>query len=317
VASLAGTLTALASTDGGEQWTLQLGDRAYATPCVADDGTIFVGSDAKKIVAVSPEGKVKWSLETDGDADTGPTFGNDGTLVFAAGRMVYGVTSLGLVKWRFAAKRKVYTAPAIGQHGEVFFGSQDHFAYALSSDGRPAWSVDLAADVDGAPAVGDDGAVFVGTDGDEIIRLDAADGHVVWRTAVGGYVRGTLSVARDGDVLAGVYGPTPRAVRVRAADGNLLGDFAIRGTGAREFGVHGGPLEDEAGTLVFGAQDDYVYAVDSSGTLLWRFATGGDVDAPVTLLRDGTVVVGSDDGSVRALRTASVHPAVPQTEPPR
>jgi outer membrane protein assembly factor BamB len=81
--------------------------------------------------------------------------------------------------------------------------------------------------------------------------------------------------------------------------------------------VHGGPLEDEAGTLVFGAQDDYVYAVDSSGTLLWRFATGGDVDAPVTLLRDGTVVVGSDDGSVRALRTASVHPAVPQTEPPR
>ncbi len=301
VASLGGKLSALSRADGVPLWELDLGDRIYATPCVAPDGTIFVGTDARKLVAVSPEGKVKWSLQTDGDADTGPVIADDGSVVFAAGRMVYAATPLGYVKWRFAAKRKVFTSPAIGEHGRIFFGSQDHHAYALDPDGRLVWSVDLGADVDGAPAVGDDGSVFVGTDGDEVVGIDADDGRVAWRSNVGGYVRGTLSVARNGDVLAGVYGPSPRAVRLKAKEGSVVGEFLVQGTGALEFGVHGGCLEDAAGWLLFGAQDDSVYAIDPSGKLSWRFTSGGDVDAPITLLGDGSVVVGSDDGRVRLL----------------
>jgi len=303
-ASLGGALTALAREGGVVRWTLALGDRVYATPCVGDDGTIYVGSDAKKFMAVSPDGKVKWSLDTDGDADTGAAVAADGSVVFAAGRAIYDVTPLGFVRWRFAAKRKVYGAPALGANGRVFAGSQDHHLYSLGADGRLVWSVDLGADVDGAPALDDHGSVFVGTDGDEVVRVDPDDGRVVWRTNVGGYVRGTLSVARNGDVLAGVYGPRPRAVRLLAGDGAVRGDFAIQGTGALDFGVHGGALEDATGTLVFGAQDDAVYAVDAGGRLLWRFTTGGDVDAPATLLRDGTLVIGSDDGLVTAFRPA-------------
>jgi outer membrane protein assembly factor BamB len=306
VASLGGTLTALAAADGAVKWSLALGDRAYATPCVADDGTVYAGSDAKKLVAVTPDGKIKWTLETDGEADTAPALAKDGTVVFAAGRMVYGVTPFGYVKWRFAAKRKVFSSPAIAESGRVFFGSQDHRAYALSPEGRLVWSMDLGADVDASPVVGDDGAVFFGTDGDELARLDPDDGHVVWRTQLGGYVRGALSLARNGDLLAGVYGPTPRQVRIASGDGSVRGAMPLQGTGAREFGVHGGALEDDIGALVFGAQDDNVYAVDANGGLAWHFATGADVDAPVTLLRDGTVVVGSDDGKVYALRARSL-----------
>ena len=307
VASLAGTLTALATDDGAVRWVVALGDRAYATPCVGDDGTIYQGSDAKKFVAVSAEGSIRWSLDTDGDADTGPAIAADGTIVFAAGRMVYGVTTHGQVAWRFAAKRKVFAAPAIDASGRVFVASQDHHVYALGAEHRALWSVDLGDDVDGAPAIGDDQGVFVGTDGGDVVRLDGADGRVVWRTPVGGYVRGALSIARNGDVMAGVYGPSPRAVRVRGSDGVIVGTRAVQGTGAREFGVQGGALEDSLGALVFGTQGDDVLAIDAaygSGTLLWRVTTRGDVDAPVTLLSDGTLVVASDDGTVRALRAA-------------
>jgi outer membrane protein assembly factor BamB len=302
VASLGGTLTALARGDGSVRWSLELGDRMYSTPLVADDGSIYVGSDAKKFAAISPEGKIKWSLDTDGDADSGAAIAPDGAVVFAAGRMVYAVTPAGYVRWRFTAKRKIFTAPAIGPQGRIFVGAQDHHVYALAPDGKTAWTLDLGADVDGGPAIDDHGALFVGTDGDEVVRIDPDDGRVVWRTNVGGYVRGTLSIARNGDVLAGVYGPRPRAVRLHADDGTVRGEFPVQGTGARDFGVHGGALEDSAGTLVFGAQDDAVYAVDASGKLLWRFVAGGDVDAPATLLSDGTLVIGSDDGSVRAFR---------------
>ncbi len=110
-------------------------------------------------------------------------------------------------------------------------------------------------------------------------------------------MRGTLSVARNGDTLAGVYGPTPRVVRV-GPNGAVTASFAIQGTGAREFGVHGAPLEDASGALFFGAQDDDVRALGPDGAWEWTFTTHGDVDAPLTLLSSGGLVAASDDGNV-------------------
>jgi outer membrane protein assembly factor BamB len=297
VATLKGSLIAL-TRDGKRRWTVDLGDRTYAAPCVGDDGTIYVGSDAHRFFAVDAEGRVKWTLETNADADTGAMIASDRTVVFAAGMEVLAVRPGGELAWRFAAKGKVFTAPARADDGVLVVGSQDHHAYGVGPRGALAWSTDLGADVDGAPAIGDDGAIYLGTDGGELVRLDGK-GAILWRTNLGGFVRGTLSVGRNGDVLAGVYGPTPRVVRV-GPDGAVLGTFAIQGTGAREFGVHGGPVEDDDGNLFFGAQDDAVYSVTPTGSLRWRYAVEDDVDAPATILADGSLVVGSDDGKVYA-----------------
>jgi outer membrane protein assembly factor BamB len=299
VATLGGQLVALARADGARLWSTTLGDRAYGTPLVHDDGTIYIGTDAKKLFSLSSKGTTIFRLETNGEADTSAAFGKDGNIVFAAGPHVHSVRRGGDLAWRFAARGKVFTAPAITNGGLVIVGSQDHHVHAIGVDGRWAWSVDLGADVDGAPAIGDDGAIYVGTDAGDVVRLDA-EGKVVWRTPVGGFVRGALSIARNGDVVVGTYGPVPRVVRV-SPEGTLRGAFAIVGTGAREFGIHGGPLEDDDGALYFGAQDDAVYAVGPEGALRWRFETGGDVDAPVTMLSDGSLVVGSEAGTVTLL----------------
>lgn len=301
VASLDGTLTAL-GRDGQKRWSVSLGDRIYGTPAVADDGTLYVGSDSKFFSAVSSSGVVLWKLETDADADTSAAIAKDGKIIFSAGRRLYAVRPGGDVAWRFQAKGKIFSAPAIADDGTVLFGAQDHGAYAVSPAGTLLWWTDLGGDVDCAPAIGDDGGFFFGSDAPlgELVRLDSK-GDIVWRTALGGFVRGALSVGRDGDVLAGVYGPTPREVRVSATDGHVRGSFSVQGTGAKEFGIHGGALEDDDGTLFFGAQDDAAYAVDRAGKTRWRFATQGDVDAPFTLLGDGSLVVPSDDGNVYLL----------------
>jgi outer membrane protein assembly factor BamB len=299
-ASLAGDLTALARENGEIRWKLALGDRAYGAPCIADDGTIYVGSDAKRFYAVTPAGVVKWKLELEEEADTGAALTSDSKVIFVAGRTLYAVRSGGDVAWRFQAKKKIFTAPAITDDGTITFGAQDHRAYRVTPQGALASVTDLGGDVDGSPAIGDDGAIFFGTDDDRVVRLGHA-GEIMWRAPVGGFVRGFLSVARDGDVLAGVYGPTPRAVRLDPNDGGIVGSQFVQGTGAREFGVHGGALEDDDGTLYFGAQDDAAYAVERSGAVRWRFVTGDDVDAPLTLLADGALVVPSDDGIVYLL----------------
>ncbi|MBX3220386.1 MAG: PQQ-binding-like beta-propeller repeat protein [Labilithrix sp.] len=298
-ATLGGSLVALSRADGARLWSVTLGDRAYATPLVHEDGTIYVGTDAKRLVAISPKGAIVFRLETEGEADTGPTFGKDGAIVFAAGKYVYSARRGGDLAWRFAAKGKVFTAPAVAGDGLVVVGSQDHHVHGLGPGGAPAWTVDLGADVDGGPAIADDGSIYVGTDAGDVVKLDAS-GHIAWRTAVRGFVRGSLSVARNGDVLAGTYGPVPRVVRLSPA-GAVLGAFAVPGTGAREFGIHGAPLEDADGVLFFGAQDDAVYAVGPDGALRWRFETGGDIDAPLTLLSDGSLIVPSEDGTVTLL----------------
>jgi outer membrane protein assembly factor BamB len=295
VAALDGSLTAIAAKDGVKAWSVALGDRVYSTPCVAPGGTIYVGSDAKRFYAVTPQGSIAWKLETNGEADTGAVLSHD-LVVFAAGPSVFAVRPGGDVAWRFDAKRKIFTAPAVTAAGVIVVGSQDHHVYALTPAGALAWSVDLGADVDGAPAIADDGTVVVGTDAGEVVRLSAS-GDVVSRAQVGGYVRGTLSIARSGDALAGVYGPTPRVVRV-SPDGAVRGELAVQGTGSRELGVHGGPLEDASGALFFGAQDDLVHALGPGGAWAWTLPTGGDVDAPVTLLSNGSLVAASDDGNV-------------------
>ncbi len=111
VAALDGSLTALDAATGIKTWSVPLGDRVYATPCVSPSGTIYVGSDAKRFFALTPKGTVAWKLEVSGEADTGAVpFGD--LVVFAAGASVFAVRPGGDVAWRFDAKKKVFTAPA-------------------------------------------------------------------------------------------------------------------------------------------------------------------------------------------------------------
>ena len=300
VATLSGALVAIARADGKIRWRADLGGRSYTAPCVADDGTIYVGSDAKKFFAISAAGAILWTLETESDADTAPAIAKDGTIIFAAGKTLFDVRKGGDVAWRFSARDKIFTAAAIADDGTIYFGSQDDHAYALTSAGAKKWSTALGADVDGGPAIGDDGAIFFGDDANEIVRLEP-DGRVAWKVDVGGFVRGALSITRDGSLVLGTFGPAPREVRVDSKSGAILGSFRIQGTGAKEFGIVGGALEDDSGAVFFGAQDDAVYAVDRNGTMRFRIATGGDVDTPLTLLPDGALVVAGDDGKVRLL----------------
>lgn len=298
VASLDGELVALARADGAIRFRVPLGGRSYATPCVDTRGNVYSASDAKKVFAIDPSGHVLWTLEVDGEADTACAFADDGTIVLAAGRTLYGITTpTGNVAWRFSARGKIFTAPAIDDTGRVVVGSQDDHVYAVDH-GRTIFSVALGADVDGSPAIDDDGAFVVGTDGGEVVKIDRTGG-VVWSAHVGGYVRGPLSIARGGDVLAGVYGPRSRVVRLDGKTGAEKASFDVPGTGALDFGVHGGPIEDAAGQLFFGAQDDRLYALGTApGKTSFTLKTGGDVDAPPTLLSDGALVVASDDGAV-------------------
>ncbi len=297
--TLGGDLVALSAATGEERWRRHHGQRMYSAPTVASDLVVF-GHDGGAVVAVGFDGTPKWKLETEQDCDVPVLDRDDGGFVTACGRQVLSLRHDGTLRAEAQLPKKVFSAPA-ATADRVVLGSQDGHVRALSLPLLlPMWDTALGADVDGGIALGDDGAVFAGTDAGDVVKLDA-QGAIAWRTRVGHFVRGALSVARNGDVLAGAMGPEPALVRLRGETGEIRFRAATRGTGANEFGIRGGALEDDLGRLYFGAQDDAVYALEPEGALRFRFEMQGDVDAPLTLLPDGRLVIAAEDGSVVCL----------------
>ncbi len=304
VATLGGRLTAI-GLDGRQRWSTELEKRIYGSPLLLGT-TVLVGLDDKVFVGVDAgTGRTRWKLAVAGDADTAVAPTPDGGAVFTAGRVVYSVRADGTVRWRYQHRRRLYGAAAVTDDGAVVVGAQDGSVLALGADGSLRWRTVLGRDADAGLAIGDDGTVYAGTDGDEVVALGASDGAVRWRENVGGYVRGPLSVGRDGAVLASTYGPAPAVLALDGASGRVLWRFGVRGTGAREFGIHGAPIEDAEGTLLFGAQDDTLYALEASGQLRWKQRFGGDIEATVVLAADRLVLVGGGDGHLAALGDSS------------
>ena len=64
------------------------------------------------------------------------------------------------------------------------------------------------------------------------------------------------------------------------------------------------PALDSAGRVCFGSDDNNFYILQSSGSLVWSFATSGAVQSSPGLSSDGKVFFGSGDSNVYAVNSA-------------
>lgn len=309
VATLGGKLASVSSS-GTTRWAIDLGERIYGSPLVFEN-SIYVGVDAGKnkgkLFAINPQtGAIRWRYEVEGDADTSPVAlpGNVKTIVFSAAKATYALRTDGTVVWRYKHKRKVYSSTTLTHDGSIVFGGQDDHITALSAAGDLRWRTNMGSDCD-ATAVASQAAIFVGCDNGEVASLRSSDGHILWKKQLSGPIRGPLSLTRSGHVLVSTYGPTPSVYALASDDGAELWHYAIRGTGAKEFGIHGAPIEDAAGSLLFGAQDDHLYLLNTEGRLRWSIKLGGDIDNTVILAADRVAYVGCEDGKLYRIVEAS------------
>ena len=66
--------------------------------------------------------------------------------------------------------------------------------------------------------------------------------------------------------------------------------------------IHSTPGIASDGTILFGSEDEHVYAVAPDGTLRWHIQLAGDVDTTPAIAADGTLYVAGDDGHLHAFR---------------
>ena len=216
---------------------------------------------------------------------------------------------------------------------------------ALTPPLKLAWTQDIAAGMGNGSPVVVDSIVFVGTLRGELCALSVSTGKRIGSISLGEAIQGSPVI--DGsvafvplsssvqsitafDLFEGKprwkknYGDvevTPCLLRQKIFFGNTAGTFFSieRATGdvrwkfelpdnATYKGIRSSPAAD-SGTIVFGADDGRVYALDAeTGARMWTFDTGGPVVAS-PLIVSGTVFVGNRLGTFFALNLSSGRPA--------
>jgi outer membrane protein assembly factor BamB len=184
--------------DGSLKWrTHDVG--GCAAPVIDKDGTIYsavgryenfadtsdwtAASRDAKLLAIHPDGTLKWSVPTQLWIEASPSIGADGTLYVGTTHhplnkpgWFYAITPEGQIKWKYdtyddvkdhpSAQRNapdIYNSPAIDSNGSIYFGNELGLLYALTPDGNVEWIENVSSLMYGSPALVEDGTLYVAT----------------------------------------------------------------------------------------------------------------------------------------------------------
>ena len=232
-----------------------------STPAVADNGTIYVGSSDNLLYALFPEdGTVKnpWPFRAYTDVGT-PAISSsgtndDGTIFIVAGSLLLGVSTQAAEVSRFTPGKVLRSVPALGEEGQLYFGSNDERVYGLGSGGTTnnlLWQFNTGENVNSSPVVGANGDIYIGSENARLYCFRPT-GELRWSVSTRRPVHSSLSIGADGTIYAG---SDDRHMYAVSADGEVRWKFRTRGP------VRSAAAIDAEGTVYFGSNDRNIYAV--------------------------------------------------------
>jgi outer membrane protein assembly factor BamB len=175
-----------------------------------------------------------------------------------------GPTNLAL-KWNFTTSSTVQSAPTLVD-GVCYFGNQLGTIYALNAEsGSQLWTFQTDHWVKSSVAVVN-GKVYTGTDDGNVYCLNAATGTKIWETPAGGVVMNPL----------GTGGLGTQSLTIVGADNSRSSPMVVNGR------------------VYVGALDGNLYCIDaSSGAVVWKFQTGGPIQATPTIVDNAIFIPSS------------------------
>lgn len=171
----------LYNTDFGNASDALTGALRSASVTVGNDGTLYsvidLSSGAGAVIALDPNGSLKWKYETVGAIpDGGVVLGEDGT-VYANGGKASGSNGAGVValgsdgslKWHYKTESDAQTVPLIDNRGYIHFITADATYYILKPDGKLFSSQKIGDSTASSPVMDDKGNLYVS------VKKDGAD----------------------------------------------------------------------------------------------------------------------------------------------
>jgi len=233
----------------------------YSSPVVDEDGTIYIAGEdqyfgTQALLAIAPDGIELWHHYFRDSELFAPAIGDDGTLYFGSERNFYAFDPDSVsIKWTFPAE--VYSSPAIGSDGTIYIGCNDTgFLYALNPEGTLEWKC--------------------------LIGKGAEDPYKNIKSSPAIGADGTIYVAcRDSHL----YAVTPW--------GTIKWKCEVD-----HFFETGSPAIGADGTIYAGPHGHRMYAINPDGTVQWYYSQiSNPGDSSPVVAADGTIYIGNVDGS--------------------
>lgn len=203
-------------------------------PAIAPDGTIYAAVNVQSlinaaVIAVTPDGKLKWTLDLGGFAApynvswifSSPAVASDGTIYIGSEtgmdptdiNTIFALNSDGAVKWTYDVPggRTIRSSPTIGSDGTIYIGAKAGNSttaelLALNPDGSLKWSYPLVlagADIYCTPTVGADGRIFFGAETSMLYALNPDGTLSDTFNASAGINWTSPAIASDGTIYIG------------------------------------------------------------------------------------------------------------------
>lgn len=254
VSSGFGKLTALDASTGGKLWEQDLDNTATGAPSYRDGLVYVVSGDRTAWAVEARDGRVRWQIDGTEDFNNiagapAPAVGDKYVVFsFGSGTLKGAFRQGGLQVWSadVLGRRNGVTIAGIDDitgdpmivGDTIYAGNHSGRTVALSIyNGERLWTAKYGALGPMWPA-GD--SVFFVSDVNELVRLDAASGEVIWTRDLPGYEpkrnpnrRRDSSFANHGPILAGgrlIVASSDGKIRAfDPVDGKLLQEIAIAG----------------------------------------------------------------------------------------
>lgn len=137
VASMDHFIYSFDAANGNLNWKTDLGAAIVGTPAVSSDGSLYIGTFGKQMVALdAASGNVRWRYDTQDWVWSGPTLAND-VLYFGdlAGYFYALQVSDGSPKWRIQPKNAIVDTPVVYQDKAYINTESDTLFIVSTADG--------------------------------------------------------------------------------------------------------------------------------------------------------------------------------------
>ncbi len=186
------SLIAVDARDGALRFEYLVEGPVDTSPAIAENGTIYFGSDDHNVYALTPDGDLLWKFETGGLVNSSPAVGDDGIIYFGSeDHNLYAVNPDGTLRWKYETGGVIrYGSPSIAGDGTVIIGAWDGYVYAITADGSLKWRSKVEGALQNKPAIDASGRVFAATTPfgittDSFLYCFDEDGSVLWQAPWG------------------------------------------------------------------------------------------------------------------------------------
>ncbi len=317
-----------AQAPGTVKWTLKTWSK-YSSPAVDASGTVYVSANDGNLVAVNPDGTVKWKCRMGdasqpADAITSPAIDWDGTICSGStwsGHGVFRVSPDGILLGQVLPNSPPLhlSSPAIGYDGSIVAGFEGTLDVFAPPDYARRWTATIPVDWPmfgqdpiPSPSIGQDGTIYIPS-GDGTLKALSSRGHGKWAfqyqiqavpNQIGDYgyldARASVAIGDDGTVYFGANNTKLYALK---PDGSPKWQVTTEG------GIWSEPVIGPDGTIYVNSGNQKLYAFNPNGSQKWAFALAGTytwlLSSPA-VGSDGTIYIGT--AGVSGKRAVAVNP---------